>query len=80
MRSRERRRVSGTRGELRGNHLWQRVTRGFRLPATIKLMTPARDFVAPHQKSISTVAVHCEQGMSRSPAVAAAIAKKAGSG
>lgn len=53
------------------------------LPANIKLMTPAHakavwDFLALHQKAIGTIVVHCEQGMSRSPAVAAAIAKKLG--
>ena len=53
------------------------------LPANIKLMTAAHakavwDFLALHQKTIGTVVVHCEQGMSRSPAVAAAIAKKLG--
>ena len=53
------------------------------LPASIKLMTAAHakaiwDFLALHQKAIGTVVVHCEQGMSRSPAVAAAIAKRLG--
>lgn len=53
------------------------------LPANIKLITAAHakavwDFLALHQKNIGTVVVHCEQGMSRSPAVAAAIAKKLG--
>lgn len=52
------------------------------LPANIKLTAPAHakalwDLLALHQKTIGTV-VHCEQGMSRSPAVAAAIAKKLG--
>lgn len=53
------------------------------LPANIKLVTPSHakavwDFLALHQKNIGTIVVHCNQGMSRSPAVAAAIAKKLG--
>lgn len=37
-------------------------------------------FLGQHQKAIGTIVVHCEQGMSRSPAVAAAIAKRFGLG
>jgi predicted protein tyrosine phosphatase len=53
------------------------------LPPSIKLMTAAHakaawDFLALNQKAIGTIVVHCEQGMSRSPAVAAAIARKLG--
>ena len=53
------------------------------LPENIKLMSPADakaiwDFVARHEKAVGTIVVHCEQGMSRSPAVAAAIAKHFG--
>ena len=53
------------------------------LPASIRLMTPTDakaiwEFVGLHQKTVGTVVVHCEQGMSRSPAVAAAVAKKFG--
>lgn len=53
------------------------------LPASIKLMTASDakavwDFVARSRKAIGTIVVHCEQVMSRSPAVAAAIANKLG--
>jgi len=33
-------------------------------------------FVAQHQDQVGTIVVHCEQGMSRSPAVAAALAER----
>jgi len=47
------------------------------------LMTPEQaqqivDFVERHQRSVETVVVHCEAGMSRSPAVAAALCKSMG--
>lgn len=50
------------------------------LPANIQLMTAdhARqiwDFVQRHIEDIDVVVCHCEQGMSRSPAVAAALAE-----
>lgn len=53
------------------------------LPQSIKLMTAAHakaiwSFVSQHEKAIGTIVVHCEQGMSRSPAVAAAIARRLG--
>ena len=49
------------------------------LPSSIVLMTPAQaadiwKFVEKWQNNVGTVVVHCEQGMSRSPAVAVAIA------
>lgn len=50
------------------------------LPVGVKLMT-ADDaaaiwkFADAHRHTVGAVVVHCEQGMSRSPAVAAAIAK-----
>jgi predicted protein tyrosine phosphatase len=51
---------------------------GFTLPPEIKLMTPKHAakiwaFVLKHIGVIGAVVVHCEQGMSRSPAVAAGI-------
>ncbi len=51
---------------------------GFELPPEIKPMTSGqadqiRDFIRKHEPGVGTVVVHCEQGMSRSPAVAAAI-------
>jgi predicted protein tyrosine phosphatase len=36
------------------------------------------EFVASHQGGIGAVVVHCHQGMSRSPAVAAALCKAMG--
>lgn len=53
------------------------------LPPSIELMTAAHakaiwSFVSRHQKAIGTIVVHCEQGMSRSPAVAAALASRLG--
>ena len=53
------------------------------LPPEIKLMTPEQakeiwQFVLQHDGKVGTVVVHCEQGMSRSPAVAAALCKGLG--
>jgi predicted protein tyrosine phosphatase len=53
------------------------------LPADIKLMTAEQakaiwEFVLQHDGKVGTVVVHCEQGMSRSPAVAAAFCKGLG--
>jgi len=50
----------------------------FTFPENIRIMTPKHAkavwrFVLQHVAEISTIVVHCEQGMSRSPAVAAAI-------
>ena len=50
----------------------------FYLPGEVQLMTPRHakavwQFILPRVTDISMVIVHCEQGMSRSPAVAAAI-------
>ena len=50
------------------------------LPPDIKLMTPEHaarivQFVRKHRANVGGIVVHCEQGMSRSPAVAAAISK-----
>ena len=58
-------------------------TLGFRLPANVKLMRPAeaqqiRKFVNEHVAGVQTIVVHCEQGMSRSPAVAAAVCRLLG--
>ena len=53
------------------------------LPQDIVLMTREHAekiwrFVAQHQDQVGTIVVHCEQGMSRSPAVAAALAERLG--
>ncbi|MEI7835314.1 MAG: hypothetical protein WCK05_02770 [Planctomycetota bacterium] len=58
-------------------------TEGFELPSTIRLMTPADALVTWNlirrwQEEIETVLVHCHAGMSRSPAVAAAICRALG--
>ncbi len=55
----------------------------FVLPPHIKLITPAqadqiRDFVHKHAATVGAIVVHCHQGMSRSPAVAAAISDALG--
>jgi predicted protein tyrosine phosphatase len=53
-------------------------SRNFILPANIRPMTKAHAraiwrFVRQHLPSIRAIVVHCEQGMSRSPAVAAGL-------
>ena len=50
----------------------------FYLPGEVQLMTSRHakgvwQFILPHVADISLIIVHCEQGMSRRPAVAAAI-------
>ena len=55
----------------------------FELPSEVKLISPAeadeiRDFVRKHEPTVGSIVVHCEQGMSRSPAVAAAISDALG--
>ena len=56
---------------------------GFRLPPDIRLMQPTDavriwEFVQRHRDGIDTIVCHCEQGMSRSPAVAIALAEALG--
>lgn len=53
------------------------------LPENITLMTDDHagqiwSFVKKWEKEIGTIVIHCEQGMSRSPAVAAALCKRFG--
>lgn len=53
------------------------------LPAEIQLMTiddaqQIWEFVQKHRDHVGTIVCHCEQGMSRSPAVAAALSKLLG--
>jgi predicted protein tyrosine phosphatase len=53
------------------------------LPADIKLMTieqadDIHKFIQRYRDQVGAVVVHCEQGMSRSPAVAAAICRSLG--
>lgn len=57
---------------------------GLALPADIVLMTreQAREiwtFVTRHQNQVGSIVCHCEQGISRSPAVAIALAEAFGS-
>lgn len=56
---------------------------GFEHPPEIKLITPRQAraiwrFVDRYKKDIDTIVVHCHAGMSRSPAVAAAICRGLG--
>jgi len=56
---------------------------GFKIPDDIQLMTEADaraiwKFVDKHLAAIEVIVVHCEAGMSRSPAVAAAITRRLG--
>ena len=51
---------------------------GVALPPEVQAMTPAqadqvRDFVRKHEHDVDLIVVHCHSGVSRSPAVAAAI-------
>ncbi|MDA8376274.1 MAG: hypothetical protein M0Z50_04200 [Planctomycetia bacterium] len=60
-----------------------RPSAAFELPPEIKPFTPAqadeiRDFVRKHEPTVGTIVVHCQEGMSRSPAVAAAISDALG--
>jgi predicted protein tyrosine phosphatase len=57
---------------------------GFRTPSKIVLMKPAHamaiwKLVERHKDAIGSIVCHCEQGMSRSPAVALALAEALGS-
>jgi predicted protein tyrosine phosphatase len=56
---------------------------GFKTPSKIVLMKPSQaqaiwNFVQRYQDEIGSVVCHCEQGMSRSPAVALALAEALG--
>ena len=58
-------------------------TEKMKLPSDIKLMTPGQakkiqQFIKKNKADVGAVVVHCEQGMSRSPAVAAALCKALG--
>jgi predicted protein tyrosine phosphatase len=54
-------------------------TKNLKLPPGIRLMTEGDaqaiwTFVCEHAHDVRTIVVHCEQGMSRSPAIAAGLA------
>ena len=71
--------VAGLRGVLHLAFDDAEPAESFQLPPDIKLMTDhhARRiwrFVRFHREQVGAFVVHCHQGMSRSPAVAAAIA------
>lgn len=58
-------------------------TAGFPLPLSVKPMIDddavrIADFVVQHRDRIKALVIHCEQGMSRSPAVGAGIAQSLG--
>jgi predicted protein tyrosine phosphatase len=58
--------------------------KGFKTPSKIVFMRPAQAkaiwrFVKRHKDAVGSVVCHCEQGMSRSPAVALALAEALGS-
>ena len=77
------RRTAGLRGTLCLAFHDAEPTTAMRLPDSITLMT-ADDaeriwrFVQEHLADIGAIVCHCEQGMSRSPAVAAALAEALG--
>jgi predicted protein tyrosine phosphatase len=76
-------RQAGFRGVLRVAFHDAEPTANFRLPTSIRLMTPRqadqiRRFVQQHGDEVKAIVVHCEQGMSRSPAVAAALCRAMG--
>lgn len=71
---------SGLRGVLQlAFHDAEPITSGA-LPAQIVLMAPEQarqicEFAQKHKNDVGAVVVHCEAGMSRSPAIAAALCK-----
>lgn len=77
------RRTAGLRGTLHLSFHDAEPTTAMRLPDSITLMTVADAeriwaFVQEHLPEIGAIVCHCEQGMSRSPAVAAALAEALG--
>ncbi len=74
---------AGLRGELLLSFHNAQPSTGMKLPMHIKLMTEdaARQiwrFIEKYKATVGTIVIQCEQGMSRSPAVAAAISKMLG--
>ena len=77
-------RTSGLRGVLHVAFHDAEPAEGFRIPSKIVLMNPAQaraiwKFVKRHKDAIGSIVCHCEGGMSRSPAVALALAEAFGS-
>jgi predicted protein tyrosine phosphatase len=78
------RRPTGIRGVLHVQFHDAVPVKGSPLPADVVLVTKEHAkriwaFVFHHQGQVGTVVVQCEQGMSRSPAVAAALCTQLGS-
>ena len=77
------RRSAGFRDELSLRFHDAEPSEDLPLPSEVVLMTQDQakaiwDFVLRYRDRVGTIVVHCEQGMSRSPAVAAAICKALG--
>ena len=77
------RRTSGLRAVLHLAFDDAEPTDGFRLPPGVRLMTRGQAeevwrFVEQHRGEVGAFVVHCHQGASRSPAVAAALAARLG--
>lgn len=75
--------ATGLRGVLRLAFHDAEPTRTFRLPESVRLMTEGdarkiATFIRKHLSEIGLIVCHCEQGMSRSPAVACALAESLG--
>ena len=76
-------RTSGLKGVLHVAFHDAEPAKNFRTPSKIVLMKPAQAkaiwrFVRRHRDAVGSVVCHCEQGMSRSPAVALALAEALG--
>lgn len=75
--------TAGLRGVLRLAFDDAEPAASFRLPKNVRLMTEedARSiasFVHKHLDEVALIVCHCEQGMSRSPAIAVALAESLG--
>ncbi len=71
-------RLIGIRGVLAVGFDDAEPTPGLDLPDNVILMTPEHaraiwEFVQNHRDQVGAIVCHCEQGMSRSPAIAAAL-------
>lgn len=77
------RRSAGFRDELSLRFHDAEPSEGLPVPSDVVLMTQDQakaiwDFVLRYRDRVGTIVVQCEQGMSRSPAVAAAICRRLG--
>jgi predicted protein tyrosine phosphatase len=76
-------RTAGLRGVLRLAFDDAEPMASFRLPTDVRLMTvedgrSIASFIREHLAEIGLIVCHCEQGMSRSPAIAVALAESLG--